>query len=111
MNKGEIVLIPFPFTGLSGSKIRPAIVLYSNSLDVTVCFVTSEMKWKESFDFVVPPDETNGLKNLSLVRSGKIATIDKDLILGKLGELSPLHIQELNRSLLELFQLPGSGSL
>jgi hypothetical protein len=27
MNKGEIILITFPFTDLSGSKLRPALVL------------------------------------------------------------------------------------
>lgn len=108
MNKGEIVLVPFPFTGLSGTKIRPAIVLFSNTLDVTVCFVTSELKWKESFDFVVQPDEVNGLKTQSLVRTGKIATLDKDLILGKLGELSAKYIGEMNSNLIELLQLQKS---
>ena len=41
MKKGTVILIPFPFTDLTGSKIRPAVVLTHNETDVTICFVTS----------------------------------------------------------------------
>ena len=40
MNKGDIVLIPFPFTDLSGNKNRPAIILVDSEDDVTACFLT-----------------------------------------------------------------------
>ena len=42
MVKGDIVLITFPFTDMSGSKLRPAIVLAASSMDLTVCFGSSE---------------------------------------------------------------------
>lgn len=38
MVKGDILLITFPFTDLSGSKLRPTVVLADSELDVTVCF-------------------------------------------------------------------------
>ena len=41
MVKGDIVLITFPFTDLTGSKLRPTIVLADTELDVTVCFITT----------------------------------------------------------------------
>ena len=88
MKKGSVVLIPFPFTNLTGSKIRPAVVLSNNEFDVTICFITSEFKWKTEYDISVFPSESNGLKVPSLIRIGKIATIDSALVLGELGELS-----------------------
>jgi len=41
MKKGDIVLIKFPFTDLSGSKLRPALVLVESGNDVIVAFITS----------------------------------------------------------------------
>jgi len=49
MKKGSVILIPFPFTDLRGSKIRPAVVLSKSDLDVTICFITSELKWKTEY--------------------------------------------------------------
>ena len=105
MKKGSIILIPFPFTDLKGSKIRPAVVLSKSELDVTICFITSELKWKMEYDISIFPSEINGLKAPSLIRIGKIATIDSSLVLGKLGELSDVEIAELNKGLKVLLQL------
>ena len=98
-------MIPFPFTDLKGSKIRPAVVLCKNEFDVTICFITSQLKWQAKYDISVNPSENNGLKVPSLIRVGKIATIDTDLVLGELGELSATEIMELNKGLKELLQL------
>lgn len=105
MKKGNIILIPFPFTDLKGSKIRPAVVLNVSGLDVTICFITSELRWKTEHDIVVFPSADNGLKIPSLIRIGKIATIDTSLALGILGELSNNEIAELDNGLKKMFQL------
>ena len=87
MQKGDIVLIPFPFTDLTGSKNRPALILLPGQLDVTVCFISTQLHWQEPTDLLLQPNATNGLKKPSLVRIGKIATIDKALLIGKLGNI------------------------
>ena len=105
MKKGSIILIPFPFTDLKGSKIRLAVVLCKSELDVTISFITSELKWKMEYDVPIFPSDNNGLKTPSLIRIGKIATIDFGLVLGELGELSHAEMIELNKGLKELLQL------
>ncbi|WP_221394143.1 type II toxin-antitoxin system PemK/MazF family toxin [Dyadobacter sp. NIV53] len=106
MPKGDIILIPFPFTDLSGSKLRPAVILADTSLDFTACFITTQIGWQESTDILFSPNITNGLKKQSLIRTSKIATLDKNLAKGLLGKLSQIDLTELNIKLKVLFQLP-----
>ena len=88
MTKGDIVLIPFLFTDLSGSKIRPALILYVGEYDVTVSFISTKLHWKSEIDLVLIPNKENSLKKESLVKLSKIATLEKSLILeGKLGNI------------------------
>jgi len=106
MAKGDIVLITFPFTDLSGSKLRPAVVLTDTSLDLTVAFITTQTGWQEATDVLLTPTSTNGLRKVSLIRTSKIATLDKTLAKGLLGRLSAQETSELNAKLKLLFQLP-----
>ena len=105
MQKGDIVIIPFPFTDLSGSKLRPSVVLFTDKRDVTISFITSQLKWKDEFDIEVFPNNENGLKIHSIIRLTKIATIDKDLVLGKLGSLNTNEISEINKNLKSILKL------
>lgn len=82
MPKGDIVLINFPFTNLNGTKLRPAVILAETSQDVTVCFITTQLQWKEPTDVQLNPTDINGLRKLSLIRTNKIATLDKSLSKG-----------------------------
>jgi mRNA interferase MazF len=105
VRKGDIILVPFPFTDLSGNKYRPALVLIESEFDVTVCFITTQIRWKEIYDVVVPPTGDNGLKKESLIRLTKFATIDKDLVWGRIGTLEDKHIRQINKNLAEILQL------
>lgn len=105
MKKGDIVLIPFPFTDLSGNKNRPAVVLIESEDDVTVCFITTQLKWMAEFDMTLQPSDLNGLKTTSLLRLSKFATIDKDLIIGRLGSLDNEQIKILNSNLAKSFRI------
>jgi len=106
MPKGDIVLITFPFTDLSGTKLRPVVVLTDTTLDLTVCFITTQTQWQESTDVILLPNLSNRLKRQSLIRTSKIATLDRKLAKGLLGKLTPNELTELDNKLKLLFKLP-----
>lgn len=105
MNKGDIVLIPFPFTDLSGAKNRPAVILASGKNDITVAFITSQVQRQENHDVKIEASFLNGLKRDSLVRLEKLATLDRGLAIGKLGTLSQDEILTIDKNLMQLFKL------
>jgi mRNA interferase MazF len=90
---------------LSGSKLRPAVILADTTEDVTVTFVTTQMKWQEPTDVPLTPSVNNGLKMPSLIRTSKMATLDKTLIKGRMGKLSMTELNELNEKLKKTLQL------
>lgn len=105
MVKGDIIVIPFPYTDLSGNKLRLSVVLTQSNLDITVSFITTQIGWQEPTDVLLKPNTSNSLKKLSLIRTSKIATVDKSLAKGLLGKLSPTELLELNEKLKILLQL------
>lgn len=105
MKKGDLILIPFPFTDLQGNKNRPALILVVREQDVTVAFISTQLKWHEDTDVFLEPSRKNGLKKSSIIRLSKIGTIDKDLALGKLGEVDKKTLRSINRNLMKIFQL------
>ncbi|WP_020605570.1 type II toxin-antitoxin system PemK/MazF family toxin [Spirosoma spitsbergense] len=105
MKQGDLIVVPFPFTDLSGSKIRPALVLLATPFDVTLAFITTQLQWQEPTDLVITPTRLNGLKKLSLVRLSKLATIDANLAQGLLGTLDAAQLQSVHQNLRLLLQL------
>lgn len=105
MAKADIILIPFPFTNLSDTKIRPCLVLIDGEYDVTVSFITTQTGWNDNASLHIKPTKSNGLKKESLIRLNKLATIDKELIIGKIGKLNAAETETINRKLKEVFQL------
>jgi mRNA interferase MazF len=112
MKKGDIVLVPFPFTDLSQTKLRPAVVLYiePTNNDVTVCFITSQgidtlFVGEFLLDTTDPEFSSTGLKVSSKVRVTRIITIERKLIARRLGTLGNNQIQILNSTIVRAFQI------
>jgi len=51
--KEKIVLIPFPFTDLTSTKLRPGLVLYEGEKDVVVAFNSSKITKPRSVDVIM----------------------------------------------------------
>ncbi len=105
MKKGDIVLVPFPFSDLSGTKFRPSLIIIETEKDITVAFITTQIQWKEPTDMLLKPTTISGLKKESLIRLSKFATIDKEIVLGRLGTITPEETKELNKNLKVILKL------
>ena len=110
MKKGKIVLIPFPFTDLSSSKRRPALILLERKDDVVVVFISSRIPSIIEKNTIVIK-KTNkeflntGLKDDSALYLDKIATISKDLIIGEIGEIGKKLKSRINKNFKKLYKL------
>lgn len=107
LKKGSIVLVPFPFTDLSGKKVRPALIISSGKInnDVVVVFITSQNKLRIKHLVSLSPNETNGLKVKSRIVCSKIATLETKTILGELGLLTKEQQAKVDAELREVLNL------
>jgi mRNA interferase MazF len=108
--KAKIVLIHFPFTDLTNSKLRPALVLHESEYDVVVAFISSKIpEYLHDSDLFVSMDHpsflSTGLKVSSVIKFDKIATVSKDLIEGEIGEIARDLAEECNLLLSRIFIL------
>jgi mRNA interferase MazF len=94
--KGDIVIVPFPFTDLSGNKKRPAFVVADlTGDDIIVCQITSKNK-SDTLALVVNAQDfiSGGLPVDSFIRPNKIFTADKNIILSVAGHLDENKIRD-----------------
>ncbi len=91
-NRWDIVLVSFPFTDLTTTKKRPALIISNENLkytdDYIIAFITSNIyTYNKQTDIIIKNWEQSGLPIQSLIRI-KFATINKSLIIKTIGELS-----------------------
>jgi len=105
--KGDIVVIPFPFSDLSGTKRRPALVITDLPYDdIILCQITSISKL-DNLTIPLKNDDfiSGSLSVESFIRPNKIFTADKNLILYKIGHISDEKITEVINKLVSILQM------
>ncbi|MBS4027717.1 MAG: type II toxin-antitoxin system PemK/MazF family toxin [Ignavibacteriales bacterium] len=105
MKKGDIVLVPFPYTDLSATKIRPALVLSTELNDVTLAFISTNIKFRTDSDVFLAKNESNKLKFDSLLKLNRLLTLTSDLVEGKIGELTTYELTKVDKALLKVFKI------
>src|SRR3989338_841008 len=106
MSKGRIVLIPFPFTDLSGQKVRPALILHAScGDDCIVAFISARIEKRNPFDVRISASEANGLKTESVVKVDKLATLQKKIVIGELGVAEQTVRRAVDAALRKLFRI------
>jgi mRNA interferase MazF len=111
MTRDRVVLVPFPFDDLSGTKVRPAVCLtdpIGPERHVVLAFVTSRIPSDLlETDLVIPADHPDfascGLRVSSTVRLHRLMTVSTRLILREMGTLSRSLQQQLRAKVSRLF--------
>ncbi|MDR3250139.1 MAG: type II toxin-antitoxin system PemK/MazF family toxin [Tannerella sp.] len=105
--KGDVVVIPFPFSDLTAIKKRPALVLSDiPGDDILLCQITSQCPDEKyavplsSKDFI-----SGSLPIFSFIRPTRIFTADKQLILKKAGHVSSKLLQEVVRNIISILKV------
>ncbi|AFS77872.1 putative PemK-like protein [Gottschalkia acidurici 9a] len=84
--KGDVVVVPFPFSDLSQSKKRPALVLVDlNGDDLILSQITSQNIY-DNYSIKIETDDfgEGSLNRTSNIRPNKIFTADEDIVLYKI---------------------------
>ena len=97
MNRGDLVLIKYPFSNLQGTKVRPALVISSDKFnkhnrDALFILITSNISNRQAVDYLIdrnhPDFHQTFLKKTSLVKVDKIVCLMQSLAKRKLGTIS-----------------------
>ena len=106
---GSVVLVAFPFSDLSASKLRPAIVLASAERgDWILCQVTSNPYADQNAVQISEADfESGSLRRTSFARPGKLFTANTSLMKTEVGRLSPVAFQNVLNAVMTIFGPSG----
>jgi len=104
--KGEVVIIPFPFSDLTGSKKRPALVLADlTGNDILLCQITSQ---SSKDNLAVPLTSSEFISGIlpvdSFIRPGRIFKADKNIIIRKAGLINTAKINTVVQKIIDLIK-------
>jgi len=100
---GDVLLVPFPFTDQSTAKRRPAVVVSSDAYhrgrqDLIILAVTSQARPQALGEAAIAKWKEAGLLRPSVLKP-VLATIERDLVVRKLGRLAEEDRAALRRVL------------
>ena len=103
---GVVVTVSFPFSDLSSSRLRPAVVLANSGRgDWVLCQVTSKSYADASAIQLEDEDFASGsLRLTSYARPGKIFTANESLMVTRVGELKSDSFRKVGEAVISLLQ-------
>lgn len=116
---GQIVLTPFPNTDLSSAKLRPVLLLCKASSrfdDWLVCMVSSQLHQAETgLDELIRSEDEDfvatGLKLSSVVRASRLAVLQGESMIGRLGDIGPARLKALRARIARWVESDGQTVL
>jgi mRNA interferase MazF len=104
VSRGDIVLVDYPFSDRTGSKVRPALVVQADNLNSritdTILASISRSTHRTSatqlfIDISAPEGGGTGLRQTSMIQCENLLTYDQRLIITKIGRLSAPMLERI----------------
>lgn len=107
IEEGDVVLFRFPQTDLQERKLRPALVIKrvpGEYEDWLICMISSRVyQYNEELDEIITPQDSDykdsGLKTESIIRTSRLAVVEKEVLIGKIGKISPERLRKIKNKL------------
>ena len=107
VNRGDVVLLDYPFSSGAGSKVRPVLVVQGNRdnarlTNTIVAMITrsvhraSQVDTQFLIDVATPEGHATGLKATSAVNCSNLFTVSEQLLRKKIGELPPAIMRQID---------------
>lgn len=115
LSRGDIVLVDYPFSDRTGSKVRPALGVQADTINRritdTILASISRSTHRASatqlfIDISTSEGGRAGLRQDSMIQCENLLTYDQRLIITKIGHLSASLLQRVNQCLKAALDLP-----
>lgn len=107
IEEGQIVLFRFPQTDLKDGKPRPALVIRKvpgDYDDWLICMISTRLYQQQTgLDEIISPEDEDfkesGLKTQSVIRASRLAVVEKEVLIGKLGQFSQQRLHRIKEKI------------
>jgi mRNA interferase MazF len=109
MNRGDVVIVRFPFADGRGGKNRPAVVVQNDhdnarTTNTIIAMITgntshSHLPTQVLLDPADPDGKSSGVYGCSAVKATTLYTIERRDILRQIGRLSDANLRKLDQAL------------
>ncbi len=117
VQRGNIVLVDFPYSDQTGHKVRPALVVQSDvwnqKLDDTIIALITSSRHRRigaatqySIDISTAEGKKTGLRLNSIIQCENLITYHQSLIIRVIGHLSASEMQQINTCLKATLNIP-----
>tara|TARA_Y100000310_G_C20398849_1_gene676424 strand:- start:83 stop:415 length:333 start_codon:yes stop_codon:yes gene_type:complete len=104
--KGDVVVLPFPYTNLSSTKKRPVLVIANpKGQNIILAQITTVKRPDEHSILLTKKDFSSGfLKRDSFIMPSIISTAESSMVVYKVGKINKEKIKEVEDKLCEIFR-------
>jgi mRNA interferase MazF len=104
--KGDVVVVPFPFSDLTQAKRRPALVVAQlDGDDLILCQITSQQV-RDRYALSLGDEDfaTGGLHQPSNIRPNRLFTADQHIVLYQIGHLKQPKLDTVISKIMEILR-------